>query len=136
MGLPHDPWRNPEFVRHRPKPVQRAWRSGRKRVLGVLLITAVLYAVWSLIAGQHGVMEIAALGRDEARLRGEIAAADARLAEVNGKIENIELTIEEKARVDYGYVEPNELVFVDSVAVGADSAAVGAVRGGSSQQRP
>ena len=136
MGSPYDPWRNPEFARHRPKPVQRAWQSGRKRVFSVLLITAGLYAVWSLTAGQRGIVEIAALGREEARLRGEIVAADARLVEVNRKLENIELTIEERARVDYGYVEPNELVFVDSVTVGLDSAAVGTARGGGPQQRP
>ena len=125
MGLPSDPWRNPDFVRRRPPPVQRAWRSGRKRVFSVLLATAGLYAVWSLVAGQHGILEIWAQGRREAEVRAEIAETKERLAELDRKFEDIELAVEERARVEYGYTEPNELIFVDSTAVASGRSGVG-----------
>ena len=119
MGLPSDPWRNPDFVRRRPPPARRAWRSGRKRVFGVLLATAGIYAVWSLVAGQHGILEIWAQGRRIEEVRADIVETDLRLEDVNRQLEDIKLAVERTARLDYNYTEPNELIFFDSTAVGS-----------------
>ena len=121
MSLPNDPWRNPELTAA-PKKAQRAWRSGRNRVFGALLITAVLYAGYTIVAGEHGIVKIYAQGRTEQRLIGEIEASDGRLRELGARLENLEHTIEEKARIDHGYVGPCEEVYV---VEGADSSSVG-----------
>jgi cell division protein FtsB len=104
--------------------------------LGVLLATAGIYAVWSLVAGQHGILEIWAQGRREAEVRAEIAETEQRLAELDRQLEDIELAIEAKARTEYGFSEPNELIFVDSTAVGVRRGGNFTVPGRRDSRRP
>lgn len=120
MSLPNDPWRNPELTKP-PKKAHRAWRSGRNRVFGALLITGALYAGYTLVAGEHGIVKIWKQDRTEQRLRDEIDATDERLQELDRRLENLDHTVEEKARIDHGYVGPCEEVYV---VEGADSSAV------------
>ena len=118
MEFPHDPWANPELAKARPKG-RPSWRSGRRRVLRVLVATGIAYAIYTLIAGEHGIVRIRALEREEARLRAEIAATEARIREHQDRLDHIDRTIEEKARIEYGYIGPNEISYE---VVPADSA--------------
>ncbi|MDM7916391.1 MAG: septum formation initiator family protein [Candidatus Eisenbacteria bacterium] len=128
MKRSYDPWSNPELVRP-GAPIGRAWRSGRRKVLVFLVLSAVAYAAYSAIGGEHGFLRLRALHADEVRLEREIAASEDRVRALQGDLKEIDRTIEERARTTFEMATPREMIY----EVVEDSAVARPAAGGESE---
>jgi cell division protein FtsB len=88
----------------------------RRRIGLVPAATAVLlgWAAYSLVAGEHGLLAIAALERDRDRLHAEIAAIEAQIAALSERLGDDSrnaYVLEKTARETYGLARSGEIVY-------------------------
>ena len=94
--------------------LRRMWQRRRVGIGPVLATLLAGWAVYALLAGDHGLLAIASLEADRDQLHSEIAAIEAQLGAVRERLTDETsdaYLLEKTARESYGLCRPGEVVY-------------------------